>query len=725
MLELFEVTTLAAATFFNVLLGLVVLVKNQSSATNRLFCGLAGVFAAFALVNYISLHPILLSQLEWIRIDISVGVLMFMLTYLTFATFPGRKLSGNKTLRRLVVYGGFPLIAICLSPLVFSRLDVAGGSPQPIPGPGMPIFALYIYGVGIASAITLARKYRRAKGRLRQQLKYIFLGTGSTLISVLIFNFILVQFHITELVTLGALSTLFFTGSFAYAIARHRLLDIRAVVARSVAYVLLLTTFVCVYTAAIFGATALLFEDNGIGALQNAVYVAMAVVLAFTFDPLKRFFEKVTDSIFFRDKYDSQQFLREVGQVLVNEFQLERIMHLTLKKIASTLKLVNSQLYVFDNNRIYKVDHVGKLPHKLITAPHLLELKGNFLVADEMEETKTKALMDEFEFRVAVKLKVKGDTVGYMMLGEKLSGDIYTSQDLEVIDILTKELAVAILNAKAYEEISKFNATLQLKVDDATKQLRDANRRLKDLDKAKDEFISMASHQLRTPLTSIKGYLSMLLEGDAGKVTDLQKEFLGYAYGGSQRMGNLITDLLNVSRMSAGKFMINAAPTDIIAVAADEVEQLQQHAQAKNLRLEFAAPKSLPKLMIDEGKTRQVIMNFIDNAIYYTQQGSVKVSLRQSSGSVELRVVDTGIGVPKDAQAKLFTKFYRAGNAQSVRPDGTGLGLFLAKKVVEDQGGRIIFESKEGGGSTFGFSIPIKKETPNALRKPQPVGISS
>ncbi len=207
----------------------------------------------------------------------------------------------------------------------------------------------------------------------------------------------------------------------------------------------------------------------------------------------------------------------------------------------------------------------------------------------------------------------------------------------------------------------------------------------------------------------------MLLEGDAGNVTSQQKEFLEFAYGGSQRMVNMISDLLNVSRMSAGKFLIEKTPCDLEKVVAEEVQQLQQHAAAKQLKLTFIPPKSkFPVVDLDEGKTRQVIMNFVDNAIYYTRQGEVTVSLSQGHGHVELTVRDSGIGVPKSAQAQLFSKFFRAENAQTVRPDGTGLGLFLAKRVVEDQGGTIIFESKEGEGSIFGFSMPVKKESHGA-----------
>jgi signal transduction histidine kinase len=142
-------------------------------------------------------------------------------------------------------------------------------------------------------------------------------------------------------------------------------------------------------------------------------------------------------------------------------------------------------------------------------------------------------------------------------------------------------------------------------------------------------------------------------------------------------------------------------------MVSEEIGQLVETAASRDIELTYEKPKDFPDLQLDETKTRQVIMNFVDNAIYYTPAGGhIKVVLDETPTSVELKVVDDGIGVPAAEQHHLFTKFYRANNAQRARPDGTGLGLFMAKKVILAQGGSIIFESKEGKGSTFGFLFP-------------------
>ena len=239
------------------------------------------------------------------------------------------------------------------------------------------------------------------------------------------------------------------------------------------------------------------------------------------------------------------------------------------------------------------------------------------------------------------------------------------------------------------------------------RQHKESNEKLKALDEAKDDFVSMASHQLRTPLTAIKGYTSMVLEGDAGKINATQRNLLEQSFASSQRMVFLIADLLNVSRLKTGKFVIETAPTNLAEVVGQEISQLTETAASRKLKLTYKMPKKFPSLMIDETKTRQVIMNFIDNAIYYTPAGGkISVELTETPASVEFRVIDNGIGVPRSEKPHLFTKFYRAANARTARPDGTGLGLFMAKKVIIAQGGAIIFESEEGKGSTFGFIFP-------------------
>ncbi len=300
---------------------------------------------------------------------------------------------------------------------------------------------------------------------------------------------------------------------------------------------------------------------------------------------------------------------------------------------------------------------------------------------------------------VFVKLLARHHLVGLMVVGFTQEASAITEKERLLIDRLSEAVGIALDNKLLFEENQS-----------VLRQLQNTNEKLKSLDETKDEFISMASHQLRTPLTSVKGYLSMVLEGDAGDINPIQHKLLNQAFVSSQRMVYLIADLLNVSRLRTGKFIIEPVATNLADVIEEESTQLKITATSKGISLNFNKPENFPTFMLDETKIRQVIMNFMDNAIYYTPKGGeINVELKETEKTIEYTVSDNGIGVPKAELHHLFTKFYRAANAKKSRPDGTGLGLFMAKKVIVAQGGSVILKSEEGKGSTFGFSFDKSK----------------
>lgn len=325
------------------------------------------------------------------------------------------------------------------------------------------------------------------------------------------------------------------------------------------------------------------------------------------------------------------------------------------------------------------------------------------------DEAEVRRLLKGYRIDFVMPLIRGRQIIGFLFLGPRQKG-IYTSYDIGMVFDIKNELAIAVQNAASLEAVKELNAHLQQRIDSATEELRSSNEQLRGLDTAKDEFVSMASHQLRTPLTSVKGYISMVLEGDAGKITKLQKQFLREALTSSERMVHLINDFLNVSRVQTGKFMIERHSVDLVKILRQEVRSLETTAESRDLRLKLDVPAKPVILSVDEGKLRQVIMNFIDNALYYSRPGTdIRVSLQVSAKEVTVRVVDHGIGVPARQQAQLFTKFFRADNARTQRPDGTGVGLYLAKMVIDGHNGKLLFASKEGEGSTFGFTLPLEQ----------------
>jgi len=240
--------------------------------------------------------------------------------------------------------------------------------------------------------------------------------------------------------------------------------------------------------------------------------------------------------------------------------------------------------------------------------------------------------------------------------------------------------------------------------------LHDISRE-KLIERMKSEFVSLAAHQLRTPLSAIKWTLRMLLDGDLGKITEEQRGFIEKTYRSNERMISLINDLLDVTRIEEGRYLYKPVLTQIENVVQFVIDSFKEKIRRKKIKLEFKKPrKKLPEVKVDVEKVRSAVNNLLDNAIRYTPVGGrVTASLKCGKKEIELSVKDTGVGIPEDQKERVFTKFFRGANVMRMETEGTGLGLFITKNIIEAHGGRVWFESEENKGSVFHFTLPIKK----------------
>jgi signal transduction histidine kinase len=558
------------------------------------------------------------------------------------------------------------------------------------------------------------RAKRHSRKKVAQQTIMAWL-IGFCLPVAAFFNLLLPLVGNYHFIGIGPILVLPVVAGFFYTIMKHSLFDIHFAIVRTVAYILSIATLAGIYLSIAYIISISLI-GHMLDPIQNATNIVLVLVLAFTFQPIKHFFDHFTDRVFYRSNYNATEFFARLNRTLTSTTDLRTLLRRSAEVISSTLKSSQGFFFIYSSSDHYV--SAGTTGYAVMSKSdarslddYVYKIGYRPLFRSSLDTTgdPIRRLMIGYKIELILPLVQDDTIIGYLCLGDQLLSK-YTSRDIKVLGAISDELVIAIQNALSVQEVRELNATLQQRISAATKELRASNTQLRRLDEAKDEFVSMASHQLRTPLTSVKGYISMVLEGDAGKISDMQTHLLSEAFTSSERMVHLINDFLNVSRLQTGKFMVDKRPVDLANIVRQELDGLKTSATGRGLKFSYKSPRNFPMMNLDEGKIRQVIMNFSDNAMYYSREKStIIVTLSIDGDTVLFTVKDTGIGVPKAEQAQLFSKFYRASNARKQRPDGTGVGLFLTKKVIDAHGGAVVFESIEGKGSTFGFKLPLSK----------------
>lgn len=728
---MFAIPLLICIAFAQLVVALAVLLGGRQKKNNglKLFVFLSLVIFLWTLINAVLLHVDTIGNADNIdffnvanRVGFMLAALLLVFIYCFNLVFP--QVKPIKILQKILLSSGATLVVLAGFEFVAGGFTINDGLVVYQPGTLSAIlafFGLFILVAILADKLKLLRDQTDRK--IRKQAVTILAGLSLAILHAIIFLVLIPALYgdSATIYAIGYLAPYYFVFAALFSLLKQGLFDVRLIVARSVAYFLLLVTVMLGVNVLVFNLGTRLLEIQQLTFAQQSFYIIVMLLLGFAFQPIKKFFDRITNQLFYRDAYDPQQFLDSFNRTLITTNQIEPLLKNSADVIVANLKPSFCSFVIRETND-QKERLIGSSGARLneydIRAILAVFPRSSrqLIMVDELgdDNTKLATKLSKYEVSVIASLasnpRAGKDDINYLLLGPKKSGNPYSNKDKQIIEIIANELVIVIQNALRLEEIQQFNITLQKKIDDATRQLRRTNEKLKTLDEVKDEFISMASHQLRTPLTSVKGYLSMVIEGDVGKITALQRKLLDQAFVSSQRMVYLIADLLNVSRLRTGKFVIEPKPTNLAELVESEVAQLQETATGRSLKLTYDKPASFPELMLDETKIRQVVMNFIDNAIYYTPAGGhIQVKLNATPEAVEFTVTDDGIGVPRPEQQHLFTKFYRAHNAKKVRPDGTGLGLFMAKKVIIAQGGSIIFNSTEGKGSTFGFSFAKSK----------------
>ncbi|MBH41154.1 MAG: hypothetical protein CL685_00380 [Candidatus Magasanikbacteria bacterium] len=308
------------------------------------------------------------------------------------------------------------------------------------------------------------------------------------------------------------------------------------------------------------------------------------------------------------------------------------------------------------------------------------------------------------DIRVIVTEILVGATIFVLIVDIFLSKSIYEVSFRTAMVFLITLIGGSLIKS-VYGQIQKKEQVSRL-----AKSLEKANIRLRVLDRQKTEFLSIAAHQLRTPLSIIKGYLELIKDGAYGKVEKKLTHVLTDMEESNERLVKLVDEFLNISHIEQGRTKYHFEEVDVNHIIASVVEEMADKAKKKKIKINWKSKKNIGLVYVDEDKLRNVIFNFLDNGIKYTEKGSVTITFTQKDNGVIVRIKDTGIGFDKQDEASLFTKFYRGKNVEGINVNGTGLGVYVCRQFVSAHGGYVWGKSMgPGTGSEFGFWIPKKR----------------
>jgi len=699
--------------------GLIVISRNKKNIINQtgFLMTVATALWSFAYWLWMTVYGDRELALFWVRI-LSVGSTFIPLFYFHWII---SLLGLNKEKKRLIWLSyfltGFFLLFSFSDLFIRSVEPVSHFAFWPKAGPLYTIYLISVYAcLVVYSVILLLKEMSISSGARREQIKYVLLGTilgfggGAT-------NFPL--WYGVNLLPLGTILVILYPVLCSYAIIRHRLMDIRLALRRSFVYVV----SVLVIVGPSFG--ILYLAD--IYLREYIIYVSLAVVaLAVSVFPgIKNYYYRLANKYFFSSLYDSSQVIAKLSDGLRSTLDVSEVYSLLSETLTSSLHVKalgvlnydksGPQYYIKFNNGF---DLGGRtvFPSDMALQKDFIE-KSRPIVVEEIKATayeEHKEILDlliALKVAVIVPLNIQDENLGIIALGHKESGDMYNDEDLKTLATIASQSALAIKNSQLYNETKGFSLTLQREVERQTKELKQANEDLTKLDKAKSDFISIASHQLRTPLTAIKGFTSMILEGSYGRTTKVVHDKLEKIYESAERLIRLVNDLLDLSHMEGGKMEFNFQKINLTQMVKSVSEELDIQAQKKKLKLTVNLPDQDLFVKADEQKLRQVVMNLIDNAIKYTEKGKAEVSLKESDNKVQFSVKDTGMGMKPEEITNLFQKFVRGSEASHYHTEGAGIGLYVARQLVEAHMGRVWAESEgEGKGSTFLVELPEWKE---------------
>ncbi len=462
-------------------------------------------------------------------------------------------------------------------------------------------------------------------------------------------------------------------------------------------------------------------------------FITIYVLSLISFGPLKKRYYRLANQYFFSSLYDTKDLIYKLNNELRASLEIKKIFNSVSTVLTPAFHFKSIAIINFNerqknwdllyNHKFPKIN----LKNKKINNDDILSAFNDnkpitlkTINENKQVNYKFKKYLNSLGVELIVPIKINKNALGSLIFfGAKESGDPYHKRDLQILEIIANEIGIVVENALLYQSVKKFNIKLQKEVNKATAKLQVQNKTLIKLDKIKDEFISIVSHQLRTPLTGIRWFTEILTKNKEHNLNSKQLEMLHHISASNISLIKLVNDLLDVSHIETGhKFVITKNNFHLNTLIDEVIKENIYLIKKKKLVIDNKIKNDL-YIYADRDKIKQVWQNLIANATKYTNdQKTIKLySRKDKKNKLIFYIQDEGIGIPKNQQSKLFNKFFRANNASLKHAEGTGLGLHIARELIRAHHGEMSFKSKEGQGSIFFFSLPISEPAQSSSDK--------
>ena len=639
--------------------------------------------------------------------------------------------------------GATVLVLLATTDLIVAGVTTSEFSRYaPVAGPLAPFFLAFVIFTWLAPITVLFITFRRSTGRSRSQLAYVLLAFGFGLLGTSGYLLPAVFRSQTLLAFLPAVVLPLFPLTITYAIVRHRLWGIRTILHRTAAWTSLILLLVLPLTLTIWVGAGLF---PNLSHAESAFGLTALFLLGFLY---LRAAKSKLDHLFQRRDYNRHRVQERFSRDMAAVRMLEEVAWHFLETVSLTLYPRQGELRVrtgagrwkcfyWSENDIRDVKEETLSEDSDVQDLRLIEY-GEALDLGQLHnlhipEEERRGRIERFEAakaQVCVPLSQGGEPVGLLFLGENVSLRSYTREDLEFLEQLGASASIGLSNAMLFDEVdaqrrdlADLSASLEMRVHNRTAALEESNQKLtqtydklRNLEQMKSRFFANISHELRTPLSLILAPMQSMLSGGLGDLSHSQKQQLEGIQRNALQLLKQIDDLLDLSKLEESGLKLRIEKLDLAALVAQIADTAKPLAVRKRIEIETLFDQR-PEIEVDPGKLERVLINLLSNALKFTDPGGrVKLTIGRKGSEAWVKVEDDGVGIPADQIEHIFDRFHQVDSSHTRRFGGTGIGLSLAKELVELHGGRIEVESEPGLGSTFLVFVPVDaSELPDDL----------